>query len=154
RVGHHAVGADVIRLPLVGRADADLAGGDDLALRVDDAGHVHRRELERFQGARVDVDLHLAEDAAEDRGGGQALDVGQLVADGRVGQVEQFAVVAAVAGDDQLPDRDGAGVELEDRRRQHAGGHELHLAVDEGDDLAGGDVGIDLRAEVNSDNAD
>jgi hypothetical protein len=71
-----------------------------------------------------------------------------------VGQVEQFAVVAAVAGDDHLPDRDGAGVELEDARRKHARGHELHLTVDQRDDLAGGDVGIDLRAEVYFDDAD
>ena len=85
------VGADVVVL----LADADFAGGDDLALRVDDAGDVHRRQVERLQRARVDVDLHLAEDAAEDRGRGQPLDAGQLLAEAVVGEVEQVLVVAA-----------------------------------------------------------
>src|SRR5262249_49435866 len=147
---HHRVGGDVIILPL----DAHLAGGDDLALVVDDASDVHVRHLHRFEGARVDVDLHLAEDAAEDGSGGQALQTGQLVAQLVVGEVEQIAVVARVAGNNEVADGHGGGVVLHDGRRQHPRRQVLQFAGDEGDDLAGGQVGIDDRAEVDLDDAD
>ena len=55
----------------------------------------------------MNVDLDLAEGAAEDRGGGKTFNAGQLVADGVVGEVEQLTVVAAVAGDDQVTDGNG-----------------------------------------------
>src|SRR5207249_2321147 len=136
----HGVGADVVVLPV----DADLAGGDHLALGVDAAGDVQGREAHRLEAPRVDVDLHLAEDPAEDGGAGQPFDAGQLLAEGGVGVVEEELVVAGLAGDDQVSHGDGAGVVAQDGGGQHAGGQVLHLAVDQGDDLAGGDVAVDL----------
>ena len=124
---NQGVTADVVVLLV----DADLTRWDDGTLRVDDAGHVERRHAERLEGARLDVDLDLAEDAAEDGGGAQPLDAGEVFAEAGVGEVEEVAVVARVARDDEVADGNGAGVVVEDVGRQHAGGEVLHLAVDE-----------------------
>ena len=102
----------------------------------------------------MDVDLHLAEDAAEDGCGRQAFDTRQLIAELMVGQVEEILVVARVAGDDQVADRNGRRIILQDAGRQHARWQVLHFAVDKGNYLAGGDVGIDFRPEVHLDDAD
>src|SRR5262249_55095005 len=117
-------------------------------------GHVQRRQLHGLQGPGGDVDLHLAEDAAEDRGGGQPLDGGQLVVQLVVGEVEEVLVVAAAAGDDEVADGDAAGVVLENAGRQRGRGQVLELAPEQGDDLAGGQVGVHLREEADLDDAD
>ena len=58
--------------------DAYLARRDDGTLGVDDASDVERRHAERLEGARLDVDLDLTEDAAEDRRGAEPLDAREV----------------------------------------------------------------------------
>src|SRR5207249_10916934 len=83
---HHAVRADIVSL----RTDAHLASGNDLTLVVDDARHVHGRQLQSFESPRMDVDLHLPKYAAKDRRGSEAFDPGQLVTELVIGQVEEI----------------------------------------------------------------
>ena len=99
-------------------------------------------------------DLNLAKDAAEDGCGGQSLDTGQFLAHGVVGKIEEVLVVARATGQHQVADGHGGGVVLHDGRRQHSRRQVLHLAGNERDDLTGGEVGVNVRPEVNLDDAD
>ena len=83
------------------------AAGKDLALLVHDAGQLVGGDLDGLERLRPNIDLHLAEHAAEHRGRRQPFDAREFLAQFVIGQVEQILVVAVLAGDDEVADRNG-----------------------------------------------
>ena len=99
---------------------ADLAGGDFLALLLNDVDDVLGRQPARLQEVRVEPDAHGVLPGAEHRHVADAGEAAQLVLHVDDGVVRQEQAVEAAVGGDE-PD------ELEDRGRLLLGRHPLEL---------------------------
>ena len=96
---------------------ADLAGGDFLALLLDDVDDVLRRQAARLQQVRVHPDAHRVLPGAEDRHVADAVEARQFVLHVDDGVVRQEQTVEAAVGRNQRDEFENRGRLL---RRRHA----------------------------------
>ena len=135
-------------------AGANVTARQDRVARGDSPHHLVARQVECAQAIGIDTDDDRALACAER---GRRRDAGQRRKD-RPNPVERqvlnLADAARVAGEDQLSDRHGAGIEPDDERRHRSRRHEGAGAIDVRHRLRQRLVHVRTRLEVQPDQAD
>ena len=135
---------------------ADLLGPDrrDQILRGERVGHILTGETARLQRRRIEIDLNLAQLAAErirDRGAGHGDQRRAQLVDADVGEV---LLGETLARQRDLDDRNRGGAVIEDQRRRRTRRHLLDQRLRNRGDLGVGGADIDVGLEEDLDDTE
>ena len=135
---------------------ADLLGADrrDQVLGGEGVGDVLAREAPGLHRRGIEIDLNLAQFAAEGIGDGGARHGDERRAELVDADIRQPLFREAFARQRQLQDRHGGGAVVEDQRRRRAGRHLLDQGLRNRGDLGVGGADVDVGLEEDLDDAE
>ena len=148
------VGAAVEENAVLAVADFGGPGWESEVLRVDGVADVGGGEAFGEEGGGVEIDLDLADLAAERQRNGGALDGGELETDGVEADVVEGLFGEGFAAEAELEDGDVGSTVADDEGRRGARRHDAHDRLADGGDLGDGRVDAGAGLEENFDDPD